>query len=209
VRHVVVDVESLKGTYADGALVQVGAVAFDEDGLVAGSAYAGSVAFLSEFEAVVSLEDNFAHGLGADAPTLRWWMQQDRSLVSRLFRPPSASLTLAQAFQGLRVWYDALPSSPAEPFVWGCKNYDFPVLLNAARACGEVLPWNRRQHRDLKTFREAVWVDGEPEEFRTRSADEHDALADARHEARRLLHALAASRSRQGFASPTDRIPSG
>lgn len=157
--RIMVDIETL-ATTPDAAIVSIGAVAFDENGL-------GETLHIS-----VSPESCRKHGRRVDKETVRWWERQpdEASHILHGGRTlPAALAELAGFVDGVgELW----ANSPA---------FDAVILESAFRACDAEAPWEYYQWRDVRTLRKCLptW----PDEL-TRGGVEHDALDDARYQAR-------------------------
>jgi len=160
--RVMLDIETL-GTDPGCVILQVGAVRFGRDGIGAE---------FDESPDIVSCELN---GLTIDAETLRWWMAQDHN-DEMLLDGRGLELVLSDFAD----WYGDADE------LW-CKGPDFDAaILNAAYdAVGVEPPWDYWQTRDVRTI-EALPVDVEVEH----GGVEHDALDDARHQARLVSETL-------------------
>ena len=161
--HVMVDIETL-GTDPGAAIVSIGAVSFDADGLD------------SQFFKSVDVESAQAAGLAIDAETLGWWLEQSDEAREQLFGGNQLRACLRQLseFIGDRV-------------VWACSPAFDVVLLEAAYdAVGLATPWRFYRCRDYRSMREQLetWPD------REQSGTAHNALDDAVFQAACLVEAV-------------------
>lgn len=180
-RDVMVDIETL-GTKPGSAIVSIGAVAFDPDAGTLGVEHYG----------VVSLASSLAYGATVDADTVSWWGRQKPEAQRVLFEalsPNAASLHAALAdlstflrsigdVAGLRIWGNG-------------SDFDNVLLLAAYQQTGSVAPWEFWNNRCFRTAKN-MFRGFEP----TREGEHHNALDDARHQAR---HALAIAAARQAL----------
>lgn len=163
--RVMLDIETL-GTDPGATICSVGAVAFDETGLGA------------EFHESISLQSCEQLGLEIDADTLEWWLDQDAEPRQVLQGGAHIEIVLDRFSQ----WLD---EQGVEEIWANSPSFDC-VLLEAAYdlACRDV-PWEYWQQRDMRTLSELpVAADVEQQ------GTEHDALDDARYQARVVAETL-------------------
>ena len=175
--HYVLDLETMgKGPRA--AIVAIGCVRI-EQGAITGSIYRR-----------VSLESSLQAGLQVDASTIIWWLQQSEEARSEVFidQPHARPENLASALFGLSEFMQMIPGEdPTNCLLWGNgSSFDNVIVGNAFDACGIERPWKFWNDRDLRTLLHLY-----PEAKRlTFEGIKHNALHDARHEAKQLLMAL-------------------
>jgi len=164
--HVMVDIETL-GRDADAPILQIGLVRFDSDGLH------------EEIAETVSLVSNEEIGQwGVEAATLTWWLGQETA--------DHVLMSPGDIGNALRVVMETTLDADA---VWACSpKFDCTILESAYEQIGWSVPWEFYDLADVRTLREwsPHWPDREQE------GPEHDALADARHQARCVRDYLAA-----------------
>ena len=155
------DIETM-GNSANSAIVALGAVHFDERGVL-DSYYSG-----------VSLESSLDIGLDVDASTVMWWMSQSDDARSALSVDVLDILTVLTSF-GLWIGRD--------PIVWGNgAAFDNIILSNAYRKVKIAQPWdfwNDRCYRTIKSLYPNVKM--------LRRGVHHNALDDAKSQALHLL----------------------
>lgn len=157
--RLMIDIETL-GLAPGAAIVSIGAVHFHPDGLG------------DEFGASIDLQSCQAAGLDVDADTLQWWLKQDDGVRAQLRGGKPLGSTLA-AFDR---FYDDI--NPDE--IWAnSPAFDCAILEAAYDAVEGEAPWDFYERRDLRTLRN-LGIKGGAE----REGSEHDALADARYQAR-------------------------
>jgi len=164
--HVMIDIETL-GRDADAPILQIGLVRFDSDGLH------------EESEETVGLRSNQEVGQwGVEADTLLWWLEQ-KTADHVLASPGDIESALRTVIE---VTLDA-------DAVWACSpKFDCEILEHAYRQVGLQIPWAFYDLADVRTLRE--WSPHWPD--RKQEGPEHDALADARYQARCVRDYLAA-----------------
>ena len=154
--RVMVDIETL-GLDAGSALVSIGAVRFDSDGVG------------ETFEESVSVASCQAAGLTIDGETLEWWLTQDAAAREQL----TGGIELAAALKRFAEFYHGADE------IWAnSPSFDCEMLEAAYEAIGETAPWAFYEERDFRTL-SSLAVAPEPEQ----AGVEHDALDDARHQA--------------------------
>lgn len=181
-----IDLETV-GTRSDAPILQVAAVSFDLD--AQGDGLGGP-----EFFRNVLLEDA---GQGPiDAATLLWWLQQDPAARTRVFSEtggegsPRRRIGLRQSLVELAAFVRTTFPEKV-PDVWACApTFDLAMLRNAGRrnevqALGELFGFrNERCFRTLRKLGDDLGIKGPP------GGVEHDALADARSQARHAVTIL-------------------
>lgn len=94
----------------------------------------------------------FKQGLTKGDSTLKWWMD-DEARSAQLGKYYESHVHLHEGLEQL-----ASIIERAKPrHVW-CKgsSFDFAILRNAYAACGMPLPWEFRNEKDLRTFKDLV-----------------------------------------------------
>lgn len=157
--RVMVDLETL-GTDPGAAILSIGAVVFDRDGLG------------EDFAASVDLESCQDYGLDIDASTLSWWLKRDAEQRAVLHDGDDLNDVLA-AFTR---WYRA---RNADQLWANSPIFDVAILDRACARVGVTPPWAYWELRDYRTL-SAVGIAPDLD----RDGTEHDALDDARHQAR-------------------------
>lgn len=170
--HVMVDIETL-GLSPGSAILSIGAVRFDEYSLG------------DEFYREVSLTSCQDAGLDIEASTLEWWLTQDDAVTGIL----TGGDPLADVLAAFSEYY-----ADTEEVWANSPSFDCELLEAAFEVVGMTEPWTFRDERDVRTLRSLpcavdVEMDG----------DAHDALDDARYQARIVSETL---RSLQSEAEP-------
>lgn len=164
--RVMVDIETL-GIEPGAAILSIGAVRFNDDGLG------------EEFYAEINLPSCQQAGLEIDATTLEWWLGQDDVVREVL----TGGDDLGRVLRRFRVWL----SNPDE--LWAnSPKFDMAHLEAAFEAVdASPPPWDYDDLRDVRTVTNLpADVDVEQQ------GDEHDALDDARYQARQVIALLGA-----------------
>lgn len=162
--RVMLDIETL-GTGPGAAIVSIGAVRFDEAGLG------------DEFYRSIHVESCDDAGLSIDADTLHWWLMQDDTVKHVL----TGGITLQDALTGFTGYYNGADE------VWAFSPaFDCDILSAAYDALDLKPPWTYRDERCARTI-DALPLSERPEP----QGDAHNALDDARNQARMVSDALA------------------
>ena len=160
--RVMIDLETL-GTSPGSALVALGAVKFGEGRIH------------SEFYERIDLQSCLGLGLRMDAATVLWWLKQADGPRLEITRPGAH---LCEVLAKFKEW---LADERAE--VWGNGATFDNVLLSAAyEAAGMKQPWRYSGDRCYRTM-----AGMHPEVIMMRGGTHHNALDDARDQARHLM----------------------
>jgi len=164
--RVMLDLETL-GTDPGSAILSIGAVEFDRDGPQ------------DTFARSVDLPSCQKAGLEIDADTLDWWLDQGEAAREQL----TGGDALADVLIDYRDWHQAHGFDE----VWAnSPSFDCEILRSAYHAAlDEAPPWAYFETRDHRTVRELPI----PTDI-SREGTHHDALDDARHQARVVAAAL-------------------
>jgi hypothetical protein len=175
--RVMVDLETL-GLDPGAAILSIGAVRFDVGGVG------------EEFYRSVSLSSCQDAGLSIDAGTLEWWLDQDEAVRGVL----RDGHDLKQVLFDFETFYD-----DAEEIWAFSPSFDCEILGHAYEAVGMDVPWSYRDERDARTLASLpIWPDIDQD------GDEHDALDDARYQARQTVVALQALHDEIGSKQAAD-----
>jgi len=155
--RIMIDCETL-GTDPGATIVSIGAVAFDADGPG------------DEFRAAVSPTSCQRHGLSIDAETLEWWLTQDAAAREQL----RGGTDLETALEDLTMFV-----ADADEIWANSPAFDCAILGAAYDAVGLTTPWAYYETRDYRTLSDLAIAPRIGHE-----GTDHDALDDARHQAR-------------------------
>lgn len=157
VDRVMVDIETL-GLETGAAILSIGAVRF------------GPGFIDDSFEASISLSSCQAYALEIDAGTLEWWLEQGDAAREQLVGGDD----LADVLEEFSEWCDGADE------VWAnSPSFDCEMLEHAYAAVGQEEPWEFYEERCFRTLKElSIAPDIEQDGV------EHDALDDAKHQAR-------------------------
>jgi len=158
--RVMLDVETL-GTEPGCAIASIGCVWYGPDDIN------------REWYRSIDLESCQRHGLTIDADTMLWWLDQVDDVREQLDGETPIDVALYYLGKGI----------DSDTEVWACPPAFDCVILEAAYDQIDLpVPWEHYQRRCYRTVREEV---GLPE--LDREGDHHNALDDARYQARRLV----------------------
>ena len=186
-KHVMVDLETL-GLTPGHSILSIGAVAFCPETGELGA----------EFYSVVSRYSCQRRGLREDPGTLGWWSEQSeeaRTVLTAASDPWTAP-TLPAALLAFDDYLRSVGPLP-EVRLWGNgADFDNPILQAAYAAAGIAYPcnFNNRCYRTMKNLPE-LFGEGWTPPALERSGTYHNALDDARSQARHFLAIIAQVRS--------------
>lgn len=164
-----IDIETL--AQADNAaILSIGAVKF------------GNQKLFDEFYVEISPQSCIDVGLIVDKETIAWWMSKEADARAVLSSARKSGLPIRDA---LNSFTDFLMTKNIELWSQGL-DFDIVKLRNAYKACGLEVPWDFWSVRDSRTifkvFEEVIYND--------RTGVYHNALDDAKTQARRLMELL-------------------
>lgn len=175
-KHVCVDLETL-GTVPGCVVLEIGAVAFDED-------------TPSEdwpvFRREVAMRAPDQRERWIDVDTLTWWTNRakDGAVIPGLAR----GMDLGDALRAFFEWFRQVEAEDVRVWSWG-MDFDFGILRNAADQMGEKLPWRYNRQRCARTLCEELGV-------KRQGMVSHEASDDALCEAQAVVVALQQCRVR-------------
>lgn len=159
--QVMIDLETF-GTKPGSVIVSIGAVKFDRSEIY------------SEFYQVIDPADCQRYGLTLDADTVKWWLTKDEAARSAI---ASKGEPLEQVLCALTQWM----GNDCE--VWGNgASFDNALLAAAYKQTGIPLPWKYWNDRCYRTMKDVF-----PGVKMERTGTHHNALDDARSQARHLI----------------------
>ena len=164
--EVMLDLETM-GNAPAGAIVSIGAVAFDDKKVH------------SSFYSRVNLEYSVKKGMTIDPSTVLWWLQQDK-LIQEDLQNTSGQVNLNQALASFSAFCKQVKVSG----IWGNGvNFDNTILRSAYNLCDLTPPWHYRQDRCFRTVKALypVPMDLAP------NTEKHNALSDATWQAEYLI----------------------
>lgn len=170
-KHVMLDLETM-GLQPNAAIISIGAVHFGQEDI------------FSEFYTSVSLKSCLDHGLTQDQSTVDWWMKQSVEARSAWQTPDAPQLM--EALTQFTVWLRSF-GSEKEICPWGNgADFDLVLLGSAHRALQVDPPWRYYNHHCFRTMKNMFNVPDFP-----RQGTHHNALDDAKHQARHLQRIMA------------------
>lgn len=99
----------------------------------------------------INIESCNKAGLHTDEKTVKWWSEQDEKTRKEALEPGTDRIELKQALQEFFTWIG--PVDKYRTIVWSQgTDFDMPILSEACRACGLIVPWPFWQVRDTRTL---------------------------------------------------------
>lgn len=133
------------------------------------------------FYIVVDMNDAQKQGLRIDAKTVAWWLKQSEAARQALLAPGEALSTALGRLTHHSYSHDCVN-------VWSHgAGFDLVLLDSAYFACGLEAPWRYPAARDTRTLYALAGVN--PKEFFEPNATAHNALDDARAQAKAVIAA--------------------
>ena len=190
--RIMLDLETL-GTKPGSVILAIGAVRFDETGILGESFYQN-----------VNPESAVEAGLTIDVSTIMWWLQQSDEARKGLVA--GEAMLLPQALHAFGRWALA-PGGVVNSHedivqveeLWGNgSDFDNVLLAHAFTAAGLPQPWSHRANRDYRTLRALA-----PDVPFMKPVVAHNALEDAKAQA---VHAIEILKVLKGGAT---ELPAG
>lgn len=172
--HVMVDLETM-GKKPNAPIVSIGAVLFDPETGILGET----------FYAVVSLESAVSWGAEIDPSTVIWWLKQSSEARSAI-----ANDDVIKLDDALLMFTDFIEENVTggrkKAQVWGNgATFDNTILRSSFDLACLDCPWDYWNDRDVRTMVELGKAVGfDPKTSIPFEGDRHNALADAKHQAR-------------------------
>lgn len=175
--NLMIDIETL-GIKRDAPVMSIGACFFDKTGIK------------SEFYISLDVAGQIDSGLRkVDAQTIKWWMSQEDA-SKKVFR--ETAVETSKALAKFHAWVlggvaggESIANTGTKP--WGNgSNFDIEILESIFKDYGFSIPWNFRNIRDFRTFKEHVY-DGHNTK---RIGTHHNALDDAMYQAQVVIDGL-------------------
>lgn len=164
--HLMIDLETL-GTNVNAPVVAIGAVYFDPDTGTLGE----------EFDAAIDVADAMRYGR-ASGDTIKWWLGQSDAARQKVVRGRHPSQLVFEKF------YDFCLKHGSDVKPWGNgASFDISILEYAfGRILDKQAPWKFWNVMDCRTVKRLA--EGIVEFTGTLEGTAHDAIDDARHQAR-------------------------
>jgi inhibitor of KinA sporulation pathway (predicted exonuclease) len=172
-RRLMVDIETLDSS-GTAAVIAIGACVFDFDDI--------SYSFSMQIDPTAALQ----FGTVSDA-TMKWWGEQDEAVRERMFSGDTTPMDAAYAFA-------AFVKQHKVKEVWAnSPTFDCVILRHLFKSVGVDVPWHYRDERCVRTLY-ALWRELQPADTGINAAysetGAHDAVIDARNQARAVSHVL-------------------
>lgn len=173
--NIMLDLETL-GTTCNAAIVSIGAVVFDPD--------AGILS--DEFYRVIDADDAQKYGV-SDKNTMAWWMEQPEN-ARRIFDADNGAVEFEKALDDFAIWITKMQlQHGGQVKIWSNgAGFDCVILRHGYEAVQLPCPWKFWNEFDVRTIveigRQKLGVN--PKKDMLFEGSKHNALADARHQAR-------------------------
>lgn len=172
--HVMLDLETW-GTSPGSALRSIGAVTFDPHGY--------EILEDRSFYANIDMASCEFHGLTIDQETVEWWSRQSREAEDALLSEQKSLAVVAIEFNA---WWRDVNGT----YVWSNgANFDEVLWRTASEVTNNKVPWKYWNVRDTRTIWHAAGINPK---MIPRAGIAHNALEDARHQAKCVTQAYAA-----------------
>jgi hypothetical protein len=167
VKDVMIDFETF-GNGTDACIVQVGAVYFDPETGQLGD----------EFKFNIS-DGSIGPGAGKiDEGTVRWWLGQSDEARQSILKPGGSLSDVMRKFNSFLAGAER---------IWSHATFDFPILQATLKRLGIRQSFKYSAGLDLRTL---SYLSGIPILDFKREGTHHDALDDAKHQARYAIEAI-------------------
>ena len=163
--QVMLDLETMSQR-SNASIASIGAVKFDTTGI------------LDEFYTTVNIKTCKDVGLRIDKETVQWWMEQSKEARDML---KIGNVSIQEALDLFSDWFGRKSLQ-----VWGNgATFDNVIMESAYIATEKTVPWKWWDNRCYRTVKSLIVV---PED--ERQGVYHNALDDAKHQARHLIKIL-------------------
>ncbi|MGV4179637.1 3'-5' exonuclease [Citrobacter braakii] len=171
--NLMIDLESM-GKKPNAPIVSIGAVFFDPQSGDLGQ----------EFYTAVNLESAMEQGAVPDGDTILWWLRQSSEARSAIC--VDDAMPISSALSELSHFINRHSDNPKYLKVWGNgATFDNVILRGAYERAGQVCPWQFWNDHDVRTIVTLGRVVGfDPKRDMPFDGVAHNALADARHQAK-------------------------
>lgn len=166
--HISFDLETL-GNTSNAPIVQIGAVKFNNDGVI-----------LDSFKRNIDIESLEKFNFKVNYNTIKWWLNQDKAAIDSVFNN-TYSVSIFTALEDFQKWI----GKPNNYVYWSHATFDPPILVNNFIMVGlkNIIPY--KLYRDIRTL---IYLTGKTET--KREGIHHDALDDAKFQAEYINEAL-------------------
>lgn len=165
--NVMIDLETMS-TEKTAAILSIGAVEFDVETQKLGA----------EFYQNITIASCMFMGMHRSAETLNWWARDENKAAREQLQEGAVTVELAVA--RFIQWCNG------EIIPWSNPStFDIVILQSAIRICNRKEPWNFWNEMCYRTVRNL-----HPDVYTARQGTKHNALDDAKHQARHLMAML-------------------
>lgn len=179
-KHLMIDMETLDQT-PDAAVLSLGAVTFTPDGI------------LEEKSWIFDVRVQTSGRRLFDFDTIVWWLKQGEEAKTLFEKCVKHGQHPGIIFKEFAQWLSAdskYPKTDWNLLVWSCgASFDIPIVENFMKRVGVTCPWKFWNHRCYRTIKQMHGI----EEGKKNPGVKHDALDDARFQAKCLIDFLKAN----------------
>ncbi len=176
--HIMIDLETLS-TKTNASIIEIAAVEFNKE--------TGEIG--DTFDVLISPDDWVKNNRDINGNTLLWWMQQDKTLLSK-FNNNSVSF-LSSALNKFTDFYNhhtLCGENEKETIVWGNgSTMDITILQSAYEYFNKPIPWKYWAVNDVRTI---VELNPEIKKNTIFSGDKHNPIDDCKHQIKYLVETL-------------------
>lgn len=180
VSHFSLDIETI-GTGPRAGILSIGCVHFHPD---PDTLRQERIDARDEFYVNLDIEEQFNKGWcdTSDISALAWWMVQNETARTALF---ANYQDVVSALGSFSAWLQGLRCGAENAYLWGNGNmFDNVILRNLYKSAGQEYPVHWKNDMDLRTLRLTADSLGYPYEEPELEGTHHNALDDAKYQAR-------------------------
>ena len=174
--NIMVDLETLS-THTNASIIEIAAVEFNKE--------TGEIGDI--FQQQIDTSEWGENGRHVDGRTLLWWMEQNKSLLTKYKEHNGKLHTALQRFRQFYLEH-SINSNDEDTILWGnSSTMDITILQSAYEHFKEPTPWKYWAVNDVRTivnlnpsFKENCPFDG----------NKHDPVDDCRHQIKYLVETL-------------------
>lgn len=174
--NIMVDLETLS-THVNASIIEIAAVEFNKE--------TGEIGDI--FQQCIDISEWGENDRHIEGRTLLWWMEQDKTLLSKYKEHNGKLHTVLQRF---RKFYQehSLNGNNEETVLWGNgSTMDITILQSAYEHFKEPKPWKYWAVNDVRTI---VNLNPEIKKNCTFEGNKHDPVDDCRHQIKYLVETL-------------------
>lgn len=175
--HIMIDLETLS-TKTNASIIEIAAVEFNKETSEIGDTFCVEI-----------LPDDWVkNNRDINGNTLLWWMQQDKTLLSKFTEKTTVPLSIA--LEKLNEFYIAhnIPYEEKQTIVWGNgSTMDITILQSAYEYFNKPIPWKYWAVNDVRTI---VELNPEIKKNCSFEGEKHNPIDDCKHQIKYLVETL-------------------